>query len=249
MTAHFKNFIAGEWIDGDGITSNINPSNTGDVVGRIRPRQQGPGPQGDRGRQGQLPEMVAFDAAGAARRPAQDLDRNPRPQGRARPAAGPRGRQDAARGHRRSHPRRPDLRLLRRRGAAAQRREAGLGATRRRGRGHARPRRRHRADHAVEFPHRDPGLEDRSGALLRQLRGVQARRSRSRLAATRWPRSSAAPDCRRASSTSSWAAGRWSARCSSTTRTSRRSASRVPPPPAARSRRPASTGWPSSSSR
>ena len=33
MTAHFKNFIAGEWVDGDGASPNINPSNTGDVVG------------------------------------------------------------------------------------------------------------------------------------------------------------------------------------------------------------------------
>ena len=33
MTAHFKNFIAGDWIDGDGVTTDVNPSNTGDVVG------------------------------------------------------------------------------------------------------------------------------------------------------------------------------------------------------------------------
>ena len=35
MTAHFKNFIAGDWVDGDGLTANINPSNTGDVVGEF----------------------------------------------------------------------------------------------------------------------------------------------------------------------------------------------------------------------
>src|SRR5215468_12636151 len=33
MTVLQKNFIGGEWIDGSGITRNINPSNTGDVVG------------------------------------------------------------------------------------------------------------------------------------------------------------------------------------------------------------------------
>jgi aldehyde dehydrogenase (NAD+) len=33
MTAHFKNFIAGEWVGGDAVTRNINPSNTNDVVG------------------------------------------------------------------------------------------------------------------------------------------------------------------------------------------------------------------------
>jgi alpha-ketoglutaric semialdehyde dehydrogenase len=33
MTAVLKNFIGGEWIDGTGVTKNINPSNTNDVVG------------------------------------------------------------------------------------------------------------------------------------------------------------------------------------------------------------------------
>jgi acyl-CoA reductase-like NAD-dependent aldehyde dehydrogenase len=33
MTAILKNFIGGEWVDGAGITKNINPSNTNDVVG------------------------------------------------------------------------------------------------------------------------------------------------------------------------------------------------------------------------
>jgi aldehyde dehydrogenase (NAD+) len=33
MSAIQKNFIAGEWIDGSGVTKNINPSNTNDVVG------------------------------------------------------------------------------------------------------------------------------------------------------------------------------------------------------------------------
>jgi len=33
MTVALKNFIGGEWIDGSGLTRNINPSNTNDVVG------------------------------------------------------------------------------------------------------------------------------------------------------------------------------------------------------------------------
>src|SRR6516225_118635 len=33
MTAILKNFIGGEWVDGTGVTKNINPSNTKDVVG------------------------------------------------------------------------------------------------------------------------------------------------------------------------------------------------------------------------
>jgi aldehyde dehydrogenase (NAD+) len=46
---------------------------------------------------------------------------------------------------------------------------------------HARARRRGRHHHALEFPDRDPGVEDRSCARLRQLRGVQARRPRAGL--------------------------------------------------------------------
>jgi len=34
MNAILKNFIGGEWVDGSGITRNINPSNTKDVVGQ-----------------------------------------------------------------------------------------------------------------------------------------------------------------------------------------------------------------------
>ena len=33
MTVVLKNFVGGEWVDGTGITRNINPSNTNDVVG------------------------------------------------------------------------------------------------------------------------------------------------------------------------------------------------------------------------
>ena len=33
MTAHFKNFVAGEWVGGNAVSRNINPSNLDDVVG------------------------------------------------------------------------------------------------------------------------------------------------------------------------------------------------------------------------
>ena len=46
-------------------------------------------------------------------------------------------------------------------------------------RGHARAGRRRRADHAVEFPDRDSRVEDRAGARVRQLRRVQAGRPRA----------------------------------------------------------------------
>src|SRR4029453_581622 len=34
MTELHRNLIAGEWVEGEGVTDNINPSNTDDVVGR-----------------------------------------------------------------------------------------------------------------------------------------------------------------------------------------------------------------------
>ena len=33
MTAHFRNFIAGDWVEGSNVSRNINPSNTNDVIG------------------------------------------------------------------------------------------------------------------------------------------------------------------------------------------------------------------------
>ena len=67
-------------------------------------------------------------ATGSIQERANILDarrhRDPRAQGRARHAAVARGGQDAARGHRRGDARRPDLQVLRRRGAAPGRREA-----------------------------------------------------------------------------------------------------------------------------
>ena len=41
MTVALKNFIGGEWVDGSGITRNINPSNTDDVVGEYAQGRQG----------------------------------------------------------------------------------------------------------------------------------------------------------------------------------------------------------------
>ena len=70
-----------------------------------------------RGGARRLSRLVAHDAAGAARHFAARLVRDPRAARRARPAAGARGGQDAARGDRRSGPRRADLRFLRRRSA------------------------------------------------------------------------------------------------------------------------------------
>src|SRR5271156_1707531 len=53
MGAHYKNFIAGEWVDGATVTRDINPSDTNDVVGEYA--------QADAAQTG-----VAIDAAHAA---------------------------------------------------------------------------------------------------------------------------------------------------------------------------------------
>ena len=113
-----------------------------------------------------------------------------------------------------------DLRLLRRRGLRLAGETRALGAARRRRRDDARGGRRGRADHAVELPDRHPGLEDRAGARLRQHRGASSRPTWCRAAPGRSSTSCTAPACRRACSTSSWARARWSARRSSTARTS-----------------------------
>ena len=122
-------------------------------------------------------------------------------------------------------------------------------AARRRHRGDARGGRRRRHHLAVEFPDGDPGVEDRAGARLRQRGGVQAGRSRHRLGARARRDHRRAPACRPASSTSSWAAARRSARRCSTTRRSTPSPSPARSTSGARWPPPARRGCASSSSR
>ena len=184
MTASvFRNYINGEWVAGETF-ENRNPANTDEVVGLFA--------------KGTARDMA--DAAGAAQAafpawsslpaPARgaylfkvaeildrkfDADRRRDDQG---------GRQDAAGIERRGAAVHQHLPLLRRRGRA----HAGpAGAVRARPRPHFRhpqaPGRR-RADHAVEFPERHPGLEARAGLDRGQHRGAEAgqRRSAQRVA-------------------------------------------------------------------
>ena len=184
MSAVLKNFIGGEWIDGTGLTRNINPSNTKDVVGEYAQADKAQTEKAIAAAKAAFPAWARATTAGALRRPRPALRREilSRKEELGRLLAA-RGRQDAARGHRRGRARRADLRVLRRRGAAPDRREGAVGAPRPRGRDFARAARRRRHDHAVEFPDRDPRLEDRAGALLRQRRGVQAGRTGAGLGA------------------------------------------------------------------
>ena len=112
-----KNYIAGEWVAAAEASPNINPSNTGDVLGRVSPAR--------RAAEAERAIAAAYDAFPAWSRSTIQLRhdilkarrrRDPGAQGRARPPAVARGGQDAARGHRRGRARRPDLPVLRRRG-------------------------------------------------------------------------------------------------------------------------------------
>ena len=75
----------------------------------------------------------------------------------------------------------------------------------------ARAGRRHRDHRAVEFPDRNSLLEDRAGAGLRQLRRLQAGRPRAGFGPGACRDHRAGRRRRRACSTSSWGAARWSA--------------------------------------
>ena len=199
MTVH-QNFIAGNWIPAGTAAPNINPSNTKDVVG---------------------------DYARASRAQAEDAIKAAKAASAAYARSTPQERYDALKKISDEILARKDElgRLLSREEGKTL--PEGIGeATRagqifaffagealriagekvgerpagRRRRDHARAGRRGGADHAVELPHRDSGLEDRSGARLRQLRGVQAGRSRAGLRVGACPTSSRAPASRRACS-------------------------------------------------
>ena len=96
------------------------------------------------------------------------------------PAFGARRRQNPAGSDRRDRARRPHLQIFRRRGAAPSRPQYGIHAPRRRSGDLSRSGGRLWPDHAVEFPHRHSGLEDRPGAGVRQYRGAEIRQPDAR---------------------------------------------------------------------
>ena len=190
MTDLHRNLVAGEWIEGEDATDDINPSNTDEVVGRYA---RGSKADAERAIAAAKAAFPAWSRSGVQQR--YEILKKASDEILARkeelgPAACPRGGQDAGRGHRRDGPRRADLRVLRRRGAAARRRARAERAAGRRGDDRARAGRRRRPHHAVELPDRHPGLEARAGARLRQHGGDEARRpcARLRLGARRHPR-------------------------------------------------------------
>ena len=68
MTAILKNFIGGEWVDGPDVArTSIRPTPATSSANSPR-ADKAQSREGDRGRQGRLPGLVALDAAGALRR-------------------------------------------------------------------------------------------------------------------------------------------------------------------------------------
>ena len=176
-----RNLIGGEWVAGASATTNRNPSDLRDVIGEYAHADAAQTRAAIAAAGQAFPGWAAGSIQERSDHPRPRGHRAPGAQGRARPPAVARGRQDAARRHRRSRARRAHLQVLRRRSAAHDRRQGAVGAARHRRRGDARAGRRRRPHHAVEFPDRDPGVEDRAGARLRQHRGDEARGPRARL--------------------------------------------------------------------
>jgi hypothetical protein len=162
---------------GRGWFVNVNPSNT-----ERRDREYGRGSRADAERAiaaaRRLPRPGRARPAGAPRRAQEDRRRDPRPQGRARPAALARGGQDAAEGIGEADAR-GQIFLFFAGEACASRARSSLRAPGVEVEITREPDRRRRPDHALELPDRHPRLEDRAGARLRQHRGVQAGRSRA----------------------------------------------------------------------
>ncbi len=181
--------------------SNRNPSDVSDVIGEYAQADAAQARSRDRRGARGVPGMGRGSIAGARRTSSTSRQRDPRAQGRAGRLLSreegktlPEGIGEAMRaGHIFKFFAGEVLRLARRARA--------VGASRRRRRDHARAGRRRRHHHAVEFSDRDSRVEDRAGAGLRQLRGVQAGRPGAglRLGARRHHRRARA--CRRACST------------------------------------------------
>ena len=65
MSAVLKNFIGGEWVDGTGLTRNINPSNTKDVVGEYAKADKAQTEKAIAAAKAAFPAWARVDAAGA----------------------------------------------------------------------------------------------------------------------------------------------------------------------------------------
>ena len=100
MAALHRNLIAGEWVEGDAVTRNVNPSNTDDVIGEYAQADAGQTEAAIAAARSAFPRLVPHDSARAARHPLAHLARDPGASRRTRPPAGARGGEDPPGGHR-----------------------------------------------------------------------------------------------------------------------------------------------------
>ena len=91
----FNNLIDGEWMSDGARSPNVNPSDTNDVVGEAVRGTRAQADAAIAAAKAAFPGLVALDAAGPLRHPEKGLRRNSGAQGRTRPTAVARGRQDA----------------------------------------------------------------------------------------------------------------------------------------------------------
>ena len=177
MTIHPKNFIAGEWVGAQNAAPDLNPSNTNDIVGEF--------PRGSR---------ADAERAIAAAKDAFPAWSRSTPQERhdvlKRIGDEILARKTNSTAFREEGGRRSPRASARRCGPARSSffsgetlRMAGdklcFGAAGHRRGGDPRASRGRRPHHPLELPDRHPGLEDRARLGIRQLRGVQAGRSRA----------------------------------------------------------------------
>ena len=174
-TKTYENFIGGEWVDAaSGETFESRSPATGELIGvfpksgredvdRARRRR----PRGVRG-------VASRPGAGSRRDPLPLRRARPRAQGRAFPADVARDGEGAPRGRRRRPGSDRHELLHGGRGPTPVRPDDPLGAPRQVQHERAHADRRDRRDHPVELPDRDPVLEDRARARLREHGRLQA---------------------------------------------------------------------------
>ena len=215
-----RNLIDGEWVGGEAVP-NINPSDTNDVVGDYARATEGRRGSGDRRGQGGVSRNGRAPACSSATRCcARRRTRSSRARRNSAGCCRARRARRLAEGIGETVRAGADLRLLRRRGAAAGRRDGAQRAARasasrspaRRSASSASSRR------GISRSPSRPGRSRRRSATA--TRSSSSRPNWCRARPGRSSTSCTAPACPRACSTSSWARARWSARRCSTAPTS-----------------------------
>ena len=171
----YQNYIGGQWVDGPQWTPNRNPSDLADVIGEYAQADADQTKAAIAAATEGLPRLVDGIDSGARQHSRQGRHPTSSP---GRTSSGGCCRARKARPCRKASakPFAPatSSSSSRVKCCGCRARSRALGPAGRRRGNHARANRRGRADHAVELSDRDPGLEDRAGARVRQHRRLQA---------------------------------------------------------------------------